>query len=164
MNNSGFSIQLHIYSIDKNARFAAQTSKLNSIFIHDAVSFDKIPSLITKFDIALLPIDFTPKGIEYARYSISTKTSEYMISGVPILLFAPKQVALTKYAEKNKIMHVVAENSQEKLTLALKELILDEKLRSSLVLNAILLAETESDATHVRKCFREVLFSIKEMN
>jgi glycosyltransferase involved in cell wall biosynthesis len=164
INNSDFPIQLHIYSIDKNEKFTEQTSNLKSVVIHDAVAFEKIPSLITGFDIALLPIDFTKKGIEYARYSISTKTSEYMISGVPILLFAPKQVALTKYAEKNKTMHIVTENSLEKLTFALKELISNEKLRTSLALKAISVAKSESDALQVRKCFREVLYSIKEMS
>lgn len=164
MNNEAIPIMLHIYSIDKNAKFTHRTSNFKSIFIHEAIPFDKIPSLVSKFDIALLPIDFTKKGIEYARYSISTKTSEYMISGVPILLFAPKQVALTKYAEKNKIMHIVNENSIEKLTLALKELINDEKLRYSLALQAISVAESESDSLHVRKCFREALSSLKEKN
>lgn len=164
INNEVLTVRLHIYSIDRNAKFTAQTSNFQSIRIHEPVPFDKIPSLVTKFDIALLPIDFTKRGIDYAKYSISTKTSEYMISGVPILLFAPKQVALTKYAEKYRTMHVVDENSQEKLFHALKELISDEKLRSSLAMKAMAVAKSESNALNVRKCFREALASFKEKN
>lgn len=160
--NHVYPVKLHIYSIDKNAKFTSKINNLKSVIIHDSVSTEEIPSLITQFDIAFLPIDFTQKGIVYAKYSISTKTSEYMISGVPILLFAPKQVALTSYALKTKSMYTISVNSMNQLAHALEELINDEKLRTSLALKAIAVAEAESDSILVRKYFKEVLFSYKK--
>lgn len=159
INNSGFPIQIHIYSNDKNAKFYAQTKKLKSVVFHDAVSFERIPSLISKFDLAVLPIDFTKKGIKYAKYSVSTKTSEYMISGVPIILFAPEEVALTTYARKNNCMYSVSENNMDRLQDALSDLTHDTYLRSSLARKAIEVAKSDSDAFEVRAKFQEVLSS-----
>jgi len=159
INYSGYSVKLHIYSLDKNLKFFSRISNFKSVIIHDAVSVDKIPSLISSFDIAFLPIDFTKAGIKYAKYSISTKTSEYMISGVPILLFAPKQVALTSYAASNGSMHIVSENSMKQLAQELEILINDEKLRTSLALKAIEVASIESDAIRVRNRFKQVILN-----
>ncbi|MDO9256856.1 MAG: hypothetical protein Q7U54_15155, partial [Bacteroidales bacterium] len=107
LNTIGYRINLNIYSIDTNASFLAKINNFRTVHIHKAVKFAQIPALITQFDFAFLPIDFTLKGIKYAQFSVSTKTSEYMISGVPILLFAPENIALTEYARKNKCMFIV---------------------------------------------------------
>lgn len=114
LNTIGYRINLHIYSIDTNSSFLAKIKKFKSVYIHKAVKFGQIPALITQFDFAFLPIDFTPKGFKYAQFSVSTKTSEYMISGVPILLFAPGNIALTEYARKNKCMYIVSENDKDR--------------------------------------------------
>jgi len=82
-----------------------------------------------------------------------------MISGVPILLFAPEEVALTSYAKEYKCMHSVSENSMNKLTDALIELINDTNLRSTLAKKAIEVAKSDSDASEVRNKFKEVLSS-----
>jgi glycosyltransferase involved in cell wall biosynthesis len=161
-NNFVHPVKLHIYSIDKNVKFMSKISNLKSVEIHEAVPVDEIPSLITKFDIAFLPIDFTKEGIAYAKYSISTKTSEYMISGVPILLFAPENVALTKYARENKCMFTVSENNADKLFDALNLLINDKNLRSTLAQNSIAVAKSTSDALVVRKKFQNALMCSKQ--
>jgi hypothetical protein len=160
LNLAGYKIKLDIYSIDVNLEFISRIRGFNSVFVHDSVPFYKIPVLITQFDIAFLPIDFTQKGIKYARYSISTKTSEYMISGVPILLFAPEHVALTEYAKKYECMYTVHTNDKMDLTKALITLIKDDKLRTSLAKKAIEIAKSDSDAITTREKFREALINV----
>ncbi len=157
LNTIGYRINLHIYSIDTNSSFLAKIKKFKSVYIHKAVKFGQIPALITQFDFAFLPIDFTPKGFKYAQFSVSTKTSEYMISGVPILLFAPGNIALTEYARKNKCMYIVSENDKDRLSEAMIKLIKDLNLRTTLAKRAFEVAKSDSDATMVRKKFREVL-------
>jgi len=157
LNTIGYRINFHIYSIDTNSSFLAKIKNLKSIYIHKAVKFGQIPALITQFDFAFLPIDFTPKGFKYARFSVSTKTSEYMISGVPILLFAPGNIALSEYARKNKCMFIVSENDKDRLSEAMIKLIKDINLRATIAKKAIEVAKSDSDATMVRKKFREVL-------
>jgi len=157
LNIAGNRIKLEIYSIDINLEFVSKIKDYKSVFVHKSVPFAQIPSLISKFDVAFLPIDFTQKGVKYARYSISTKTSEYMISGVPILLFAPEQVALTEYAKKNECMYAVSKNDKNNLAEALLILLNDEKLRESLATKAIDVAKSDSDAIAVRRKFKEAL-------
>lgn len=157
LNIAGYRIKLDIYSIDVNLEFVSKIRDFKSVFVHKSVPFAQIPSLISKFDVAFLPIDFTQKGIKYARYSISTKTSEYMISGVPILLFAPEQVALTEYAKKNECMYAVSKNDKNNLSEALLVILNDEHLRESLAIKAIKVAKSDSDAIAVRKKFKEAL-------
>jgi len=164
LNRSGYKISLSIYSNDINPKFIKLTKKLTSITIYKPVPFFQIPALITKFDIAFLPIDFTKKGIKYAKYSISTKTSEYMISGVPILLFAPDQVALSSYAKENECMYNVSENNADILSEKLKELINDIELRTSLARKAISVAKADSDALLIRNNFRETLSINRSIN
>jgi len=80
-----------------------------------------------------------------------------MISGVPVLLFAPEDVALTAYANENKCMLSVSVNNRDKLSEALLNLINDEVLRESLARKAIEVAKNDSDANIVREEFKSLL-------
>ena len=129
LKKSGMNIRFDIYSIDENLKFRSKIKYFKGIFLNDPIPYEDVPRLIPKYDILFLPIDFNKTGIKYAKYSISTKTSEYMISGVPILLFAPDEVALTSYAIENQCMLSVTDDKYEKLASALIRLINDKSLR-----------------------------------
>jgi glycosyltransferase involved in cell wall biosynthesis len=159
LNKSGLNIKFDIYSIDDNRRFRRKIKHLTGVYVNNSIPYEDIPKLIPKYDILLLPIDFNKTGIKYAKYSISTKTSEYMISGVPILLFAPKEVALTSYAIENNCMLSVTEDKYEKLTDALIRLINDKSLRESLAKKAFDVVRKDSDANNVRQEFKFLLSS-----
>jgi glycosyltransferase involved in cell wall biosynthesis len=165
LKKSGINIKFDIYSIDDNLKFRNKIKYFSGVFINNPVPYDDVPRLIPKYDILFLPIDFNKTGITYAKYSISTKTSEYMISGVPILLFAPKEVALTSYAVENQCMLSVTEDNYEKLSGALLRLISDESLRETLAKKAFDVARKDSDANQVRQDLRLLLSSnIKNIN
>jgi glycosyltransferase involved in cell wall biosynthesis len=159
LKKSGINIRFDIYSIDDNLKFRNKIKYLKGVFINNPVPYKDVPRLIPKYDILLLPIDFNKIGIKYAKYSISTKTSEYMISGVPILLFAPKEVALTSYAIENQCMLCVTEDKYEKLSSALTRLINDESLRERLAKKAFDVARKDSDANQVRQNLKLLLNS-----
>lgn len=157
LNKTGQNITFDIFSIDDNKRFKRNIENLFGVYVHNPIPYEEIPQLIPQYDIALLPIDFNKKGIRYAKYSISTKTSEYMISGVPILLIAPKEVALSIYAIEKKCMLCVNEDNHDQISAALVKLIEDKSLRESLAHKAIAVAETDSDAKKVRQEFKFLL-------
>ena len=160
LNRSGMIIRFDIFSIDDNIDFRKKIINFKGSYINKPVPYTEIPTLLPKYDIVLLPIDFNKTGIKYAKYSISTKTSEYMISGVPILLFAPKEVALTSYAIENNCMLSVTEDKYEKLTDALIRLINDKSLRESLAKKAFDVVRKDSDANNVRQEFKFLLSSV----
>jgi glycosyltransferase involved in cell wall biosynthesis len=161
LNNKGYKIEFDIYSIDYNINFKAKVDKLRGTTIYKALPYKEMPNLMSKYDIVLLPIDFSKKGLKYAKFSISTKTSEYMISGVPIVLFAPKQVALTTYSEKNKCMVNVTENDIDKLSTQLIKLIKNKELRKSIGQKAMEVAKDDSSGVKIREDFRKVLIKAK---
>lgn len=159
LNKLGRNIKFDIYSIDDNRSFRKKIKYFRGIYVNSPIPYGDIPKLIPKYDILLLPIDFNKTGIKYAKYSISTKTSEYMISGVPILLIAPKEVALTSYAIENNCMLSVSEDKIEKITNALVRLINDKSLRESLAKKAFDVVKKDSDANYVRQKFKFLLSS-----
>jgi glycosyltransferase involved in cell wall biosynthesis len=160
IRNSGINITLHIFSIDNAEVFSRKTDKMTSIVYHQPVKPSEIPELLSKFDLALLPLDFTTRGIRYARFSISTKTSEYMISGVPVVLFAPQNVALTSYAVKHNCMYSVSDNHVDILVSSIKNLLSNEKQRAEIANNAIQQAMDDADANKVRAEFKKAIRSV----
>lgn len=156
VHNSGIPVKLHIFSIDYVPGAETKMNKYRSVSFHKAVPFKEIPALLTQYDIALLPFDFNKKGRKYAKYSISTKTSEYMISGVPIFLYAPEDIAITKYASDHGCMFVNSTVNFGELVKALKLLATDETLRSRLAKKSIMIAKNDSDSSSVRKEFLDV--------
>jgi glycosyltransferase involved in cell wall biosynthesis len=152
-------VSLDIYSLDNNPKFKKSINSFKGININKSVSYNEMPKLISKYDIALLPIDFTKQGIKYAKYSISTKTSEYMISGVPIFLLAPETIALSLYAKKHSCMFCVANNDYNVISKELTRFINNLELRKIISYNSIKVCKEESDDIIVRENFRNSLLS-----
>jgi hypothetical protein len=157
LNNNGNKISLDIFSMDNNLNFSKKIKKLKGITINKALPYSKIPELISHYDATLLPIDFSTQGLKYAQFSVSTKTSEYMISGVPVFLLAPKGIALTEYAEENKCMFAVCENNKNSVVKEIERFINDKNLRSSIAIKAIEQAKNDSDAVLIRTQFKKVI-------
>jgi hypothetical protein len=111
LRQEGFSISLYIYTLDTGTELENRAKEFEGISIKSPVKHHEMPSLLAKHDLLLLPLDFNKNGIKYAQYSISTKTSEYMISGVPVLVYADKRTALHKYANGDGWGYTVAERS-----------------------------------------------------
>ena len=97
-------------------------------------------------------------------YSMSTKTAEYMISGVPILVYAPIQTALAKYAKEEEWAYLIDTNKKNVLFDALKELYSNIDLRRLLANKAKAVAIKNHDAINVRNQFREVFIYNKREN
>lgn len=157
LNLSGQSITLDIYTPDHEGRQAEELSELRGIAIKKTVAHSEMPHLLSSHDILILPLDFDRKGIEFARYSMPTKTSEYMISGTPILVFASKETGLAKYAEKEKWAYLVSNFNLELLKNAILEIISDKDLRQNLSHKAIQVAKIKENADLVREQFKLIL-------
>ena len=80
-------------------------------------------------DILLLPLSFEPSQKKYIMYSMPTKTAEYMASGVPILVLAPDDFSLTRYAKRDKWAMVITECHVDRIKDGIKQLCEDRKLQ-----------------------------------
>ncbi len=87
-------------------------------------------------DILFVPLSFKTKYPLVINTSSPGKTYEYLVSGRPILIHAPRSSYLAKYAKKQNFALVVDEENIEKLKEAIKKLIYDKLLVNQLVENA----------------------------
>jgi glycosyltransferase involved in cell wall biosynthesis len=150
-----------------NARFVLQTEfkpdwayKYKCLQHQLFVPYDDLPKVFSGADFLVLPYDFSEKSIKYIKYSMPTKVSEFMISGSPIIIFAPEETAIVKYARKYKWAKVITENNCIKIAESLKALIQNKTERQLIAKNAIEIAEKNHDAAEIRRRFKSVICSL----
>ena len=160
--NDQYKIELDIFTHNTNTRESEKINNLKNVRISPPVKHDMIPVLLTEYDLLLLPLDFTEAGFKYSQYSLPTKASEYMISGTPLLVFAPKETAISKFCADNECGYCVTEPSKEKINDAIQFLILNEEYRKKISHNAVRLATELFDAEKVRKEFQQLLINISK--
>jgi len=124
------------------------------------VPYEELPKVFSGADFLILPYDFSEKSIKYIQFSMPTKASEYMVSGTPIIVFAPEVTAISKYAEEYKWAKVVTENDTDQLATALRSLVLNEVERKTFAETANSVAQNRHSADKVTKDFREEICSL----
>ena len=121
------------------------------------VPYSQLPFEFGSPDFLILPYDFSPESLAYIKYSMPTKASEYMTSGTPIVIYAPKETALVDYAEQNKWATIVTDQKESKLVDGLKKVILDENYRRNIAETAKNVAIKRHDIRIVTKDFQQIL-------
>lgn len=92
-------VKLRIYTSKKDRdRFETEFDSEITEFC-EYVEHEKIFQEYKKADVLIHIESFDQDLIEFTKYSVSTKISEYMFSGKPILLYAPKEIAVYQYIE-----------------------------------------------------------------
>lgn len=127
---------------------------------HSYVSYEQLPQVFAAADILILPYDFNETAMSFIKYSMPTKAPEYMASGTPILIFAPADTALVRYAEKWDWAVTVTDNKKGLLVEAIKELVGNESKRRKIAENAIQLAEKRHTINSVSKKFQNSINSV----
>ena len=147
-------VQLWLYT-PHNRKF------LNSqgIFESEKVVFAAgLPSEMRKIqklaDILFVPLAFKTKYSLLINTSSPGKTFEYLVSGRPILIHAPKGSYIAEYAKKHKFALVVDEESIDKLKKAIKRLIFDKAMVRRLINNAWQTAIFNHDAEKTSRLFQ----------
>lgn len=153
--------------LNTSIKFVLQTpeipkwiSKYTCVEHKGLVSYNDLPKRFSEADILLIPYDFSPKSIKYIQYSMPTKVPEYMMSGTPILIFAPEMTALVKYAKKSEWAKIVSKNDIPNLCIAIKDLILNKYSREKIGQNAKKIAKEKHDSRIVSHNFKKLISSI----
>ena len=127
------------------------------------VEYNDLPKMFSSADFLILPYDFSPQSIQFIRYSMPTKATEYMISGTPVIIFSPEQAALVNHAKNRHWAKIVTDNSVTALSEAITSLIQNESERRILAQNAIEVANGYS-MSKVTSAFRNILSSLANQN
>ena len=123
--------------------------------VHDYVPSDRIPDVLATADVLFLPFSFQPEQRYIVSTSLPSKLSEYLASGIPILVHAPAYSTVARYAQ-NKGWGLVVETPDEgQLIEGLNRVIGDVKLRAQLSDAAIRCAIMNHDSVQITKQFKQ---------
>jgi hypothetical protein len=157
LNRKNSNVSLDLSPFDVNPSFLKRIRNYRGVNFYKPVESNQIPELICRYDIFLICEDFDENARKYLQFSISTRASEGMISGVPVLIYAPGESALCKYFSKTDSGCIVDERSAKKLEMEILNLWNDSGYRKHISDNAIRTAKTDSNSNFVREEFRRVL-------
>jgi glycosyltransferase involved in cell wall biosynthesis len=156
LNRNGMNVSLE-YTLDNTQSFLKKIKNLRGISYHPPVNSKDLPAFIKQFDIFFICLNFDYNTKRYFQFSMSTRVSEGMISGVPNLLYAPSDFAISKYFESTNSGYMVGEKDIDALEQALMNLWKNKELRNVFGKNAIETALRDSDARVVRENFAKSL-------
>ena len=150
-------ILLYIYPGTESNYLNKLVANNKNIQIKKYVQHSNIHLVYLDSDLLFLPLGFTKKSRRYTRLSMPTKTSEYMASMVPILLYAPPEVALTEYASRYNFAIILSEKSPFKLKSIIAD-IYNGKINTDLIKkNAYTLAQEKHNLEFICESFRKAL-------
>jgi glycosyltransferase involved in cell wall biosynthesis len=152
--NDGLNIELHIQVVNHNIVLDS-LAKFNFIKFNKAVRYSELPSIFAKANLLLIPNDFDEKSISLLKFSMPTKASEYMASGVPILVYSSIETAITKHALKHQWAFVVSEKKIEKLESTIRTVYENKDLGIKVSTTAKEFAKKNFDSKIIRNEFRK---------
>jgi glycosyltransferase involved in cell wall biosynthesis len=157
LHASGCQVRFDLYTLDHSTKLGRSYQRRGCVFVNPPLPYKNIPAILASADGLILPLNFDVQSVQFARYSMPTKTPEYMVSGTPVLVYAPPGLALTEYAQEHQWGYVVADQGVEPLKRAILHMMSDQSLRERLGRCAQALAVDRHDATRVRDAFRQAL-------
>lgn len=155
LNREGNDIKLYIQTTTSDDKLRKRLQQFDCVTFNEMVEYDELAKVFPAYDILLLPIDFDKNGKAFLRYSMPTKAAEFMISGTPVLLFCPNDIALYEHATLNHWAYVISSNDKKVLKEGIVKLVNDEDLRRNLSITAKKYAVEHFDGNAVRTNFRE---------
>jgi|NGEPerStandDraft_6_1074524.scaffolds.fasta_scaffold48554_2 glycosyltransferase involved in cell wall biosynthesis len=165
MNDEEVNIKLHIQTPSKQQTTTDLLQNFKCVVINPFVEYSQIPEITSKADILLLANDFSKAGINFLKFSMPTKVSEYMISGTPVLVYASDQTAVSKFFSQHKCGYCVTKQDKDEIIKAFQFLINNEEYRKKISRNAFNLAKDKFNAITVRMNFQHLLINrLKQLN
>ncbi len=152
LSAGGLDVQLRIHSPAHESAYLHDLAS-PAVRIEGPPDPNSIARLLAGTDLLVLPYNFDARSARYIRLSLPTKAPAYMISGTPILVYAPSNVATARYATREGWGHVVSTRGEEPVMSAIRTLVHDATLREQLGRRAREVAVARHDATVVKAAF-----------
>ena len=164
LRSRGMSIALDVTTPDVDCRVAQTLEACEHVTVAEPGGLDALPRALADADVLVLPYDFDQRSRTFIRLSVPTKLPEYLASGTPVLVYAPEDTAVVRYARKDGWGLVVSTRARSMLDSALARLYEDAGLRRSLGETAKATASRNHDAVLVRERFRQLLDGVASGN
>ena len=156
LNQLGYEISFILYSMFSSSDIREKIDSYSFVRINDFVSQEELPKTLSKADFLFLPLSFK-KNLKFIYLSMPTKTAEYMVSGVPVIVYAPAGTALSQYSNKGEWGHTIITNKKSDVEKSVIELLNDIELQKKYSTNAMRLAKKRHDVNHNKEMFIEII-------
>jgi glycosyltransferase involved in cell wall biosynthesis len=157
LRQRGHAVRLDIYTHSAAVAKELGLGSFAGVEVHPAVDDERMPGTLAGADLLVLPYDFAGRAARFACLSYPTKAPAYMATGVPTLVYAPREHALARDARAKGWAYVVDESGVDGVARAVELMMVDRSLRDRLAETAIATCESHHDARLVRERFRESL-------
>jgi glycosyltransferase involved in cell wall biosynthesis len=160
MNEGAEKIKLHIQTPTEEQSIVDMLQSHKCVIINPIAEYRDLPGIFSDADILLLANDFNGEGVAYLKFSMPTKASEYMISGTPVLVYAPEEAAVSKLFSQNECAYCLYIQDTEEIIKSIRYLISNEEFREKISRNSVTLAKEIFDAEKVRNKFQNLLINL----
>lgn len=132
-------IFINVYGKAPNEQVKKELEECKGIKYHGMVSYEKVQEIMYGSDLLLHTESFDEFYKEDLKFAFSTKIADSLSCGKSFLLYAPKNLACTKYIIENKVAHVAT--SKDELHNVLFRIINDDEFRKKYIANALAISE-----------------------
>jgi glycosyltransferase involved in cell wall biosynthesis len=160
LNQEGIPVRATILVTSISKQGFENVKSCRYVSLSEDPGHEKLPSYLKGADLLYLPETFNEELALAYRYSISTKAHLFMFSKRPILVYGHPRTGLVTYARREQWARVVDTRSVDLLYVALRQLLLDDGIRETLISRAIEVAMNNHSRATVRKLFRSQVSSI----
>ena len=157
LNSIGISAKLTVVSDFVDDEGIDLIKKLDYVDLQPDPGSDEIIKLLKGADILLLIEGFDENFANSIKLSISTKAHLYMFSKVPILLYSHPKTGIVNYATKFGWAVIVVERDISNLTVVIKNVYLNKKLRNKLIQKAHDVAIENHDVNMIEEKLYQIL-------
>lgn len=155
-----FKIKLYIQTPSKRKDILYRLARFECIVFNPFVEYSLLPTVFSNVDILLLANDFNSKGVNYLKFSMPTKATEYMISGTPVFVYTPPLAAVSEFFRINECGYCLTRQDRDQIIESIVTLIQDEELRKKISRNAVAIANNLFEAGKVRSKFQQLLVNL----
>ena len=149
-------LKLHLYTTFPPSELRAN-GITGPVVFHEHQSIMAMPAIQRRADILFLPLAFSSPYPEMIRTSAPGKIGEYLATGQPILVHAPKDCFVSWYFRQHECGLVVDEQNPEKLAESIQRILGDAELREKLGQRARERARADFDVTMARRTFADLM-------
>ena len=153
-------LKLHIYTSQSETRLAMNGIK-GPVVIHRNLPNDRMPDIQRRADLLFLPLAFASEYPDIIRTSAPGKIGEYLASGIPVLVHAPRESFVSWYFSRYQCGLVVSDDDPALLSEAIRTLLSNRGLRETVTNNARERAKSDFDAGHVREQFANLISGLE---
>lgn len=153
--------RLSVYGMMQNEETREIFERTPGIDYKGVVPYDDVQRVIADSDVLVLTESLKPEMSKNTAYGFSTKITDYLFSGIPILAYGPSNNVGMNYLKDNDAAVVVFDKST--LKDQLNELITNEQLRNKLSNKETEIAHMNHDAEVNSEKFISILKTIKSI-